>query len=519
MSLPVPHQPLLTGRDIARLPAFLPLDLFELPIVRGTDRQTRNPDGSLAEEDYRQEIVIRGEGGQEYRVLIQGDSVLGRPYGFDAGVLIAIFMLVRIHRAWDGVLPSPSFGQIARAMDLDPGHSTTLRRIRESIDRLRRTMLVFTYERDIPTVEDILAGDDAPSTPGKRRRVKTSPNEWLIRANLSDVDGSLRLESLAVNPIFIRQGAAGALLFIDPKVHNQQASPAAQRLYAIAAALKAQFAPLPWTMSLDRLQALCADQKPLKKFKPKITAAGQSLITDGVLASFEILDAKRRGDPPIVVMQPGALLGLAGLLRGVGMMDPDDVATHMLVLAEMGMPMQERRNLIANNPGGVHWTLLYLEFARQKPEAAGLKNGLTHPLPFFRKKIGEQGFEQDAAFQKWLAAEIQPRPAPVGRAAQKKTLAAAPRERPAGEPAAVDLWNRVRARMTGLDIDERLMLSGVRAVAIRDGVLICESGSPTTLEFMETPRIRSLVASAARQESSDEVEGIAMGLAESPTAS
>jgi hypothetical protein len=464
MSLPEPqpHDLLLAHRGVASLPVPAPLDLVEIPFIRATYKlEERDEAGNLPIEAYKIVHETTGGDGGLYRVVIQGSAEHGLPYGNDGDILVALFKLLDQHQLVDGLFPHPSVRMIADALGL-PMTGQNAERIRGALARLAHVRF---ETRRVYHAEDlacaIRSGEDVtPAAPDsglpRRRPAKGAQQEevtWLIQYRWETSydrmeDGEQRITHLWVNPVWVAQAIAGWAAWIDTDAYAALSGPIARRMYQLMASFAARGRPSPWSFTLEELRAACAMSATAepKKLRDRLMKAGEGLREAGVLRRFEVASPKK--GRYTFVAEPGPVLEVAGALRGVGLLDPRETRSQLLLLSHYGVNARVARQLVRDQAHQVYWVLCYVMYRENVGER------IDNPGGFIRRLV-QEGYNPrgEEGFQRWYERRMEALAAPpASETPSHRRLAAAtaaPPIAPAAEPEPLpdDVWGRVRGRL------------------------------------------------------------------------
>lgn len=462
MSLPEhpsqPYELLLAHRGVASLPVPAPLDLVEIPFIRATYKlEERDEAGNLPIDAYKIVHETIGADGSRYRVVIQGSAEHGLPYGNDGDILVALFKLLDQQKLVDGLFRQPSVRMIAEAIGL-PMTGQNAERIRGALARFSHVRF---ETRRIYQAEDLAraihAGDDAtPLSPDsgvpRRRAGKAVQQEevtWLVQYRWETSfdrmeDGEQRITHLWVNPVWVAQAIAGWAAWIDTGTYGALSGPIARRMYQLMASYAARGRPAPWSFTLDELRAACAMSSGAepKKIRDRLMKAGEGLKEAGVLRRFEMTSPKK--GRYLFVAEPGPELEIAGALRGVGLLDPHETRTQLLLLNHYGVNGRVARQLVREQAHQVYWVLCYMIYR----ETVG--DRVDNPGGFIRRLV-QEGYNPrgEDAFQRWYERRMEALSGTQDPPASLPLPAVAP-SAPATaaepEPLPDDAWGRVRER-------------------------------------------------------------------------
>lgn len=462
MSLPEPqpHDLLLAHRGVASLPVPAPLDLVEIPFIRATYKlEERDEAGNLPIEAYKIVHETTGGDGGLYRVVIQGSAEHGLPYGNDGDILVALFKLLDQHQLVDGLFPQPSVRMIAAALGL-PMTGPNAERIRGALARLAHVRF---ETRRVYHAEDlahaIRSGEDAaPAAPDsglpRRRAAKGAQQEevtWLIQYRWETSydrmeDGEQRITHLWVNPVWVAQAIAGWAAWIDTHTYGALSGPIARRMYQLMASYAARGRPSPWSFTLEELRAACAMSATAepKKIRDRLVKAGEGLVAAGVLRRFEVTSPKK--GRYTFVADPGPVLDVAGALRGVGLLDPQEARAQLLLLNHYGVNARVARQLVREQAHQVYWVLCYMVYREAVGERVDNAGG-------FIRRLVQEGYNPrgESGFQRWYERRMEALAAPPSAPASLQQLPevrALPPMIGLFEPLPLpdDVWGRVRER-------------------------------------------------------------------------
>lgn len=489
-SIPAPYKPLLAARNVERLPIATPLDLAELPIVRSVQKLEAPIDGELPPEAYRSRVRLTGPSGTRIEFVLEGSTEAGLPYGYDGEVLQALFTLINERGAADGVIRNPSLRMIADILGV-PMTGKQAARVRSALFRLGNVKIISRIARDAELARQIEAGEATPRVPSSRR----SLDETTAVMHLLDVvytkvpGGDDRLDYIAINPIFIEQGIAGWVAWIDMEAFTGLRRPIAQRLYGLAAAQCAHGRPTPWTYDLEHLKALCgmSSKTPLREVKRNVEANGQVLVEQGILSSLTV--TKVRSGKYQVAMEPGRLLSVARLLRGAGLLDLQEIRMQLMLLSAIGISGELARTLVRDNAEATYWALAYLLYSQ---EGSTEEERIRSPSGFVLATVRNgSNLAADQRFARWHERKVREASTP---AASAERPAEAPRRLvplesapfPA-DPGAVPIWEGVRRSVEAAHADRPItatMLASVYADRIEGNTLICQTRNAFTHDWV-----------------------------------
>lgn len=592
-SLPAPllrsdDRLLLSQQGASALPSPIALQLLDIPFVLPLQQQPARTDGRLPESAWRVETELTASDRTRYRVRVTGDPSLGLPYGRDADVLLALFRLLDegrdAHDLASGTFRSPNYQMICRALGMDPT-GPLVHRIRDALRRLSHVRIEsrLLVDRSIEATR-VLAQDGTalptPATGGTTRRHEVEESRWLLEyrteartvetrrpsadsagdgdASAPDtvprnprarVERTFWIHELRVNPFWVSQAISGWAGWIDVERHAALHSITARRLYQLCAAHAARHLRLPWTLSERELFAACmlsSEGRKPTRMRQLLTDAAEELTAAGVLASHAWHGAPRRGGMEFV-LDPGPLLRLADLLRGIGLTDPPDVRVQYALLRAFGVSAQKTRALITEKPGQVSEVLLRACHLRATDPGAVTKSWAGWIIHHIEQ---DTNFAGEVAFQRWRRTELASvdaavarganaparesqatrEVAPVGRAARRATLGgdrdtarpaapetsdasaaedgsggwdAVPGGRPTADADAVARWERVQAELRPtLPVLDRYWLDQAVAVgSATDELVLCVPDAMTELGVQRLlPRVVALLSANEGQE-------------------
>jgi hypothetical protein len=422
---------LLAQQGATTLPSPIALQLLDIPFVLPIQKQPAGEGGRLPEAYWRVQYELAGADRMRYRVRVTGDPALGLPYGRDADVLLALFRVLDeerdVHDLATGTFRQPSFQMLCRALGLGPT-GPLVRRIRDALRRLShvriesRVLVDRSAEAGRLLARDGSASPGAP-TAGTVRRHEVEESRWLLEyrteertvqaagAPASGVEGSndggragrlertLWIHELRLNPFWVSQAISGWAGWIDVERHADLQSITARRLYQICAASAARHVRLPWVFGEHDLRTACmltTDGKKPTRVRQILSEAAEELVEAGVLARHEWRGAPRRG-PMELLLEPGPLLQLSGLLRGVGLTDPPDVRVQYALLRAFGVSAAKARALIGEKPGQVAEVLLracHLRATEPSTVTKSWAGWIIHHVEHDTSFAGEVAFQQ-----------------------------------------------------------------------------------------------------------------------------
>lgn len=455
-SLPTPllradDRLLLAQQGANALPSPIALQLLDIPFVLPLQQQPARTQGRLPESAWRVETELTATDRTRYRVRVTGDPMLGLPYGRDADVLLALFRLLDegrdVHDLATGTFRSPNYQMICRALGMEPT-GPLVHRIRDALRRLSHVRIEsrLLVDRSVEATQ-VLAqnGTALPSaaTGGTVRRHEVEESRWLLeyrteartveeravpagargvdavsavaagsvapdgapRKARARVERTFWIHELRMNPFWVSQAISGWAGWIDVERHAALQSITARRLYQLCAAHAARHLRLPWALSERELFAACMlateGRKPTR-MRQLLTDAAEELTTAGVLSSYAWHGAPRRGGMEFV-LDPGPLLRLGDLLRGIGLTDPPDVRVQYALLRAFGVSAQKTRALITAKPGQVAEVLLRACHLRATDPEAVTKSWAGWIIHHVEQ---DTNFAGEVAFQRWRRTEL-----------------------------------------------------------------------------------------------------------------
>jgi hypothetical protein len=188
--------------------------------------------------------------------------------------------------------------------------------------------------------------------------------------------------------------------WIDVERHADLQSITARRLYQLCAASAARHARLPWVFGEHELRTAClltTDGKKPTRVRQILSEAAEELVASGVLARQEWRGAPRRG-PMELLLEPGPLLQLSGLLRGIGLTDPPDVRVQYALLRAFGVSAAKARAMIGEKPGQVAEVLLRACHLRATDPSTVTKSWAGWIIHHVEH---DTSFAGEVAFQEW----------------------------------------------------------------------------------------------------------------------
>lgn len=420
---------LLAQQGVTVLPSPIALQLLDIPFVLPLQKQPARDGGRLPESAWRLEYELAGADRTRYRVRVTGDPMLGLPFGRDADVLLALFRILDderdVHDLATGTFRQPSFQMICRALGLG-ATGPLVRRIRDALRRLSHVRIESRVLVD--RGEDaarLLAGDGsaAPTAPTAStvRRHEVEESRWLLEYRTEErtveergatdeetgeeapgrqVERTLWIHELRLNPFWVGQAISGWAGWIDVERHADLNSITARRLYQLCAAHAARHVRVPWVMAEHELRTACmlsTEGKKPTRVRQMISEAAAELVEAGVLTEHTWRGAPRRG-PMELVLSPGPLLQLGGLLRGLGLTDPPDVRVQFALLRAFGVSASRARGLIAEKPGQVAEVLLRACHLRATDPSAVSKSWAGWIIHHVEH---DTSFAGEVAFQEW----------------------------------------------------------------------------------------------------------------------
>jgi len=231
-----------------------------------------------------------------------------------------------------------------------------------------------------------------------------------------------------------------------------------------------------------------------------LAEAAAELAAAGVLATHEWRGAPRRG-PMELVLTPGPLLQLSGLLRGIGLTDPPDVRVQYALLRAFGVTAPRARALIAEKPGQVAEVLLRACHLRATEPTAVSKSWAGWIIHHVEH---ETSFAGEVAFQAWRRTSLAQLDgagetgderlleAPVGGGTVRPDVAPPlTLPRPAADPAAERRWQEALAIA-------RPQLSMLDYFGVEDAVPVGGDGDTLVLAVTNDIAARALQRASAR---------------------
>lgn len=503
-------QLLLAQQGATALPSPIALQLLDIPFVLPLQKQPPRDQGRLPESMWRLEYELVGADRTRYRVRVTGDPVLGLPFGRDADVLLALFRILdeerEVHDLPTGTFRQPSFQMICRALGLG-ATGPLVRRIRDALRRLSHVRIESRVLVDRSSEAARLLTQDGSSVPsaptaGTVRRHEVEESRWLLEYRTEQrtveertdagppsddgddeiddrsrrVERTLWIHELRLNPFWVGQAISGWAGWIDVERHADLNSITARRLYQLCAAHAARHVRLPWVFGERDLWTACmltTEGKKPTRVRQILSEAAAELVEAGVLATHVWRGAPRRG-PMELVLEPGPLLQLSGLLRGIGLTDPPDVRVQYALLRAFGVTAPKARAMIAEKPGQVAEVLLRACHLRATDPTVVSKSWAGWIIHHVEH---DTNFAGEVAFQEWRRSSLAKLQVTDGLVTNGKTPAAGVRAlppeplppivRPPADPAAAERWQRalgsVRAHLSVLDdfgVDDAVPVGG-----------------------------------------------------------
>jgi hypothetical protein len=325
---------------------------------------------------------------------------------------------------------------VCRALGLGPT-GPLVRRIRDALRRLSHVRIESRVLVDRTTEAARLLTGDGGAVPGAPtastiRRHEVEESRWLLEYRTEErtveerapaepdadapapsrVERTLWIHELRLNPFWVSQAISGWAGWIDVERHADLKSITARRLYQICAANAARHVRLPWVFGEQELRTACmlsTEGKKPTRLRQILTEAAEELVGAGVLAHAEWRGAPRRG-PMELLLEPGPLLQLSGLLRGIGLTDPPDVRVQYSLLRAFGVSAPKARSLITEKPGQVAEVLLRACHLRSTDPSTVTKSWAGWIIHHVEQ---ETSFAGEVAFQQWRRSALARLDAPV----------------------------------------------------------------------------------------------------------
>lgn len=423
---------LLDSRPGGEGPHPIALRLVDLPLIRAVQKleAPEHADGRLPVHAYTARLQGRRADGSTYDVVVKGDDKHGLPYGSDGDIFFALFKLAdelgepqRTELLATGNFPDPTVGMIARAMGR-PMNGETSRRIREALHRLSHVRiemhltqasqelgaLLLTQSSGGASTQDAstpvpLEPDGGP-VPRPRKGVDTVGVLHVLEYAVSRTydrrsEGEDWISHLQINPVWLRELAAGWAAWISVERYVALRSPIAKRLYQLFAGEAARGVASPWSYGLSELQERCSmvgiARRPAA-VRDSIHEAAEELISWEVLSAVECAKVGRGRYAFSFI--PGPQLRMAALLRGVGALDVRELRMQRMLLRYFGVTREQADRMLAEHPNRVHEALQYLLYVRDTDHTRVKRSWSAYLLKLVD---GDANLAGDVRYQAWLA--------------------------------------------------------------------------------------------------------------------
>ena len=408
------------------------LRLVDLPLIRAVQKleAPEHADGRLPVHAYTARLRGRRADGSAYDVVVKGDDKHGLPYGSDGDIFFALFKLAdelgepqRTELLATGNFPDPTVGMIARAMNR-PMNGETSRRIREALHRLshlRIEMHLTQAAQDLGTLlltrstggglsdqssTPYPVEPDGSPVPRLRKGVDTVGVLHVLEYAVSRTydrrsEGEDWISHLQINPVWLRELAAGWAAWISVERYVSLRSPIAKRLYQLFAGEAARGVASPWSYGLSELQERCGmvgiARRPAA-IRDSIHEAATELVNWEILGAVEC--AKVGHGRYAFSFEPGPQLRMAALLRGVGALDVRELRIQRMLLRYFGVTREQADRILAEHPSRVHEALQYLLYVRDTDHTRVKRSWSAYLLKLVD---GDANLAGDVRYQTWLA--------------------------------------------------------------------------------------------------------------------
>ena len=428
---------LLEARSTTLGPNPVALRLVDLPLIRAVQKLEApvSADGRLPLHAYTASLRGRRPDGSSYDVVVKGDDKHGLPYGSDGDILFALFKIAdeigepaRTQLITTGKFRDPTVGMIARAMGR-PMNGETSRRIREALHRLshlRIEMHVTQAAQELATLllaqSTAVEADtsamlrpvepDGGPVPKLRKGVDTVGVLHVLEYAVSRAydrrsEGEDWISHLQINPLWLRELAAGWAAWINVERYVALRSPIAKRLYQLFAGEAARGVATPWSYGLADLQEQCGmvgiARRPAA-VRDSVHEAAAELIEWEILGAVDY--AKIAHGRYAFSFEPGPQLRMAALLRGVGALDARELRVQRMLLRYFGVTRDHADRMLAERPSRVHDALQYLLYVRDTDHTRVKRSWAAYLLKLVD---GETNLAGDVRYQAWLQRQRQQR--------------------------------------------------------------------------------------------------------------
>lgn len=434
----LPWRELLGGGESGGVGAHpVALRLVDLPLIRAVQKleSPEHAQGRLPLHAYTAQLQGRRPDGSLYEVVVKGDDKHGLPYGSDGDIFFALFKIAdelpdveRAELMVTGQFRDPTVGMIARAMGR-PMNGETSRRIRDALHRLSHVRIEMHLTHGAQELGGLLLGDphsagekpqdgalrpmepDGAPVPRIRKGSDTIAVLHVLEYSVTRsydrrAEGEDWISHLQINPVWLRELAAGWVAWVNVERYVALRSPIAKRLYQLFAGEAARGVRTPWVYGLQELQQRCGmvgiARRPAS-VRDSIQDAAGELIEWDILSAIEC--AKVRHGRYAFSFEPGAHLRFAALLRGVGALDARELRVQRMLLRYFGIRREQADRLLAERPSRVHEALQYLLYVRDTDRARVKRSWSAYLLKLVD---GEANLAGDVRYQAWLTAHQRP---------------------------------------------------------------------------------------------------------------
>jgi hypothetical protein len=392
-------------------------------------------DGRLPVHAYTAHLRGKRPDGSTYDVVVKGDDKHGLPYGSDGDIFFALFKIAdelpepeRTELIATGKFRDPTVGMIARAMGR-PMNGETSRRIREALHRLSHLRIEMHLTEVAQELGTLLltqatgsgvfgvSSDLRPAEPdgGPVPRVRKGTDtvgvlhvlEYAVtRTYGRRADGEDWISHLQINPVWLRELAAGWAAWISVDRYVALRSPIAKRLYQLFAGESARGVAAPWVFALAELQERCGTVGIARRpaaVRDSVQEAAAELVSWDILATAEC--AKVGHGRYAFSFEPGVQLRMAALLRGVGFLDARELRLQRMLLRYFGVTREQADRMLAEHPSRVHEALQYLLYVRDTDHTRVKRSWSAYLLKLVD---GDANLAGDVRYQTWLGQQRRP---------------------------------------------------------------------------------------------------------------
>lgn len=527
------YEVLLHTLGIADVPVATPLDLAQLPIVRPTLTldEKLDAEGKLPSAAWEVRAWQTDPTGARREVIIRGSPTEGLPYGRDGDVILALCQLIAEGGHYDGVLQDVSLQKVAAALgkELDGREA---RRIVSALSRLAAVQIEIVMPIVEPDeVERLLVGEVPPQAPPRTRSRRVRRAKFSLLKFVWDTetvrygDGStverVRIRHLAMEPLLIHYAIAGGVAWIDRDAYMAVGdSPIARSLYQFVASEVARGRVGGWSYDMLELRdtlGLNPNHKPAR-VRALLEKAGALLKEHRVLQEMTITKGKGRGAYQVDLL-PGPLLGVARLLRGVGLHELAETRVQLLLLGSIGINGTVARKLTRESANDVYLALAYLLYV-QETDQRPLDSPAGWVISTLRKGLA---LDTDRRFVEWLEAKRRAQrpeqpalPFPARPPRELPRVRPATERLPARDPRALSLWGEILPSLQNA-FPSHLTLSALAELspfALEDGVLVLRTVNSFAYEWV-AQRVLTEIESLLEEKTHGEISGVRMLVVES----